>query len=153
MKTARTFPLPIIVTTGRQTVLIEEIWQCNTLEQRNAVLRYRHSRTKMCVHSSPSMKTPILPPNALSHIYLSKQRGKTLATQSSSSQSSYHLWCVLDWGTSTLLYNLSSCCNWALTLLPIRGLASSCSSPSFQLCTVHVPCEVPHPFQDVAALR
>lgn len=70
--------------------------------------------------------------------------------QSSSIQSSYHMGCRLDDRPSTLLYSRSSCCNCALTLLPTLGSASSSSTPSFHVCTVHVPCEVPQPFQDVA---
>ena len=38
----------------------------------------------------------------------------------------------------------------ALTLLPDFVSDSSSSRPSFQLWTVHVPSDVPHPFQDVA---
>lgn len=49
-----------------------------------------------------------------------------------------------------LSYRSSSYSSLSSTLIPIFGSPSSSSAPSFQLCNVQVPVDIPQPFQDVA---
>src|SRR5690242_16790747 len=95
----------------------------------------RTGRTKMCALYSLHPIYSALPQK---HIYKSTV-GRERSCQSSSSQSSDHAGCLLDRTPSAVLYNRSSCCSCAFTLRPTFGSASSISTPSFQLCTVHVP--------------
>ena len=125
-------------------------------QAKSCTIRTLGSAGVLYTNSIPAQRrapTPSSSFHLLLHSTNTKVQDSGRSYHASSSHSSNHAGCLLDRPDSTPLYSLSSCCSCALTLRPIFGSASSSSKPSFQLCTVQVPCDVPQPFQDVAAKR